>query len=250
MAPDLRFHNLGNMHALLEHQSEVVAKAIRSLDPDVVLETPVHDLVERLYKKYRVDPIVLDLAARRSTGAKDISIRIDSWSGRTVELDGTRVEVLIPFTGDAILLDIRPSTFNTNPPRFEVRGNNIVAAYEGRAPLEPHQAKAAIDQLVASIEQYLAWQRADIDAWNERLLNSLPDQVGARRAKVLQDRALDAFLEVPILGRPNASGAFIVDPPKRPRPVAVDRLPTSPGFSQSRRSRTKLSQQSSRRSRA
>lgn len=230
MAQDLRFYKRGDLHALLQHQGEVVSSAVRSLDPDFVLNTPVQDVVELMYEKYRVEPVVLDLAARRSSGAKDISIPVDGWSGRVIEVDGTRVEVHIPFTGDEVLLDIRPSTYNLNPPRFEVRGNSIVAAHEGRAPLAPQQVKAAIDQLIASIEQHLAWQRADIDPWNERLLNSLPGQVEARRAKVLQDRELQAFLEVPVVGRPNASSSFNVDPPRRQRPVAVGRLPASPGF--------------------
>lgn len=218
------------MHTLLAHQSEVVSKAVRSVDPDVVLNTPVQDLVEMLYEKYRVEPVVLDLAARHSSGAKDISIPIDSWSGRAIEAEGTRVEVVIPFSGDDILLNIRATTFNMNPPRFDVRGKNIVAAYEGRAPLNAKQAKAAIEHLIASVEQHLGWQRANIDPWNERLLISLPDQVEARRAKVLQDRELDAFLEVPVVGRPNASSSFTVDPPKRQRPVGVERLPSSAGF--------------------
>lgn len=157
MAPDLRFYKKGQMHALLEHQSEVVSKAVRSLDPDVVLNTPVQDLVELLYEKYRVEPVVLDLAARRSSGAKDVSIPIDSRSGRAIEVDGTRIEVLIPFAGDDILLDIRASTYNMNPPRFDVRGKDIVVAHEGRAPLDSQQAKAAIDKLVTSIELHLNW---------------------------------------------------------------------------------------------
>lgn len=229
MAPDLRFYRKGDMHALLQHQNEVVSKAVRALDPDVVLSTPVQDLVEQLYEKHRVEPVMLELDARRSSGAKDISIPIEG-SGRTIEMDGTRVEMLIPYTGDDILLDIRPSTSSTNPPRFDVRGKNIVAAYEGRAPLDPEQVKAVINALIASIEQHLGWQRADIDPWNERLLNSLPAQVEARRVKVLQDRELDAFLEVPLVGRPNASTSFSVDPPKRQRSVAVERTPMAPGF--------------------
>jgi hypothetical protein len=220
MAPNLRFAT-GDMHGALERQGEVVAKAVRSLDPDLVLTVPAHDLVERLYEKYRIDPIVLDLENRRSSGAKDVAIPFESWGGRTLDVDGTRVDVVIPFAGDAVLLDIRASTFTMNPPRFDVRGNTIVITYEGRAPLDPQQVKGAIDQVVGSIEQHLAWQRSDIDPWNERLLASLEGQIEARRTKVLQDRALDAFLEVPVADRPNAATSFTVDPPKRAQSVPV-----------------------------
>ncbi len=174
MTPELRFYSAGHLPALLERQTEVASRAVRSLDPEVVLSTPLQDLVDLLYEKYRVEPIVLDLASRRSSGAKDVSIPFDSWSGRTIDVDRTRVEVLIPITGDEILLDVSASTSNLNPPRFEVRGNNIVAAYEGRAPLNPQQAKAAIDQLIASIEQQLQWQRADIDPLERAAVDLTP----------------------------------------------------------------------------
>ncbi len=91
------------MRPLLEHQSEVVSKAVRTIDPDVVLNTPGADLVNLIYEKYRVEPIVLDLAARRSSGAKDVSIPIDSWSGRggsrAVFAAGPRLVSLLALNG-------------------------------------------------------------------------------------------------------------------------------------------------------
>ena len=210
------------MRVVLERQSEAVTMGVRSLDPDLVLNTPVEDLVDRLYEKYRVEPVVLDLDHRRSSGATDVSLPFESWSGRTAEVEGTRVEVLLPFSGDGVLLDVRASTFDMNPPRFDVRGNTVAIVHEGRAPLHPEQVKASIDHVVSAIEQQLGWQQADIDPWNEQMRASLSTQVEARRAKVLQDRALDAFLEVPVVEWPNAATSFSVDPPARPRIVGVD----------------------------
>src|SRR5437764_13641038 len=118
VASDLRFVK-GEMRVVLERQSEAVTMGVRSLDPDLVLNTPVEDLVDRLYEKYRVEPVVLDLDHRRSSGATDVSLPFESWSGRTAEVEGTRVEVLLPFSGDGVLLDVRASTFDMNPPRFD-----------------------------------------------------------------------------------------------------------------------------------
>lgn len=218
------------MHSVLVQQGKSVADAVRKIDADLVLATPVQDLADKLYAKYRVEPIRLMLDQRTSAGARDLALKVEGWSGEPVTVDGTRVEVLIPFEGDAILFDVRPSTFNHNPPRFDVRGKAVVAAFEGRAPLDKAQAKSAIDDLVLTIEKHLAWQRTDIDPWNERLLADLPQQVEARRAKVLEDRELDAFLEVPIAGRAHPSPSFAVDPPRRPQP-AVTRSDAKAGFS-------------------
>lgn len=227
--PDLRFAK-GDLHNVLVQQGKSVADAVRKIDADLVLATPVQDLADRLYEKYRVEPIRLMLDRRTSSGAKDLALRVDSWTGEPITVDGTRVEVLIPFEGDAILFDVRPSTFNHNPPRFEVRGKVVVAAFEGRAPLDKAQAKAAIDDLVQTIEKHLAWQKTDIDPWNERLLSDLAKQVESRRAKVLEDRELDAFLEVPVAGRPDPSPSFAIDPPRRPQP-AITRSDAKAGFS-------------------
>jgi hypothetical protein len=47
---------------------------------------------------------------------------------------------------------------------------------------------------------------------------------------VLTDRELDSFFEVPVVGRPDPSPSFAVDPQKRKRPVAVLAAQTSPAF--------------------
>ena len=218
--PDLRFSK-GDMHSLLVRQGEAASNAVRSLDPELVLSTPVQDLVERLYEQYRIEPIVLNLDNRTSSGARDVSISVPGWEGRRVEVDGTRVELFIPFSGDEVLLDVRASTWSLNPPRFGVSAKEIVVAYEGRAPLDPSQAKGSFESAVAALEQHLAWQRADIEPWNEQLRRELPSQIEARRAKVLQDRALDAFLDVPVVGHPHPSASFAVDPSRRQRSLSI-----------------------------
>lgn len=218
------------MHSLLAHQTEAVVNAVHEIGPDEVLTTPVDDLADRIYEKLRVEPIVLHHDRRVSSGAKDRALTIDSWTGGQVTINGTRVEVLVPYEGDTVLFDVRASTFNYNPPRFDWRNAAVVAAFEGRAPLDKEQAKAAIEGLLHDIELHLAWQRTDIDPWNERMKRDLPGQIQDRRAKVLQDRELDAFLDVPVIGRANSSPSLAVDPPKRPRPGIDQPDRRTPGF--------------------
>jgi hypothetical protein len=220
----------GDMRSLLVHQAEAVVNAVREIGPDEVLTTPVEDLADRIYEKLRIEPIVLHHDRRISSGAKDRALTIDSWTGGQVTVDGTRVEVLVPYEGDTVLFDVRASTFNYNPPRFDLRNGAVVAAFEGRAPLDKEQAKAAIEGLLHDIELHLTWQRTDIDPWNERMKRDLPGEIQDRRVKVLQDRELDAFLDVPVIGRANSSPSFAVDPPKRPRPAIDQPDPATPGF--------------------
>ena len=85
---DLRFSK-DDMHASLMDQNETVSKAVRTIDPDTVLLTPVADLVGEFYERFRVNPVELKLEERTSSGAKDLTIRTDDWSGRQVNVDGT-----------------------------------------------------------------------------------------------------------------------------------------------------------------
>lgn len=227
---DLRFAK-GYMHAALTRQSEEAAAAVRTLDADTVLSTPLEDLVDQLTQRFIVNPITLHLDRRTSPGAKDAPVRVEGWSGRSVEVDGTRIEVHIPFDGDPVLLDIRASASTLNPPRFGVGKQHVVISHEGRAPLEPEQVRGAIDRTIEDIEKHLQWQRADIDPWNERLRTDLRQRLEARREKVLSDRALDAFLEVPIVERSDRARAFTIDPPRRMiPPPAVSAGSAQPGF--------------------
>ena len=77
------------MHASLMDQNETVSEAVRTIDPDTVLLTPVADLVGEFYERFRVNPVELKLEERTSSGAKDLTIRTDDWSGRQVNVDGT-----------------------------------------------------------------------------------------------------------------------------------------------------------------
>ena len=218
------------MHATLAGQRSRVSEAVRALNPDRVLTTPIEDLAEELYEQFRIEPIVLDLQNRTSTGAKDVTLTLDSWTGDRVKVDGTRVEVLVPFRGDPVLFDVQASTFTYNPPRFTTRDGAVVVAHEDRSPLDKEQAKAAIEGTISTIQQHLEWQLNDIEPWNAQLERDLPQLVTERRDKILADRDLDAFLEVPVVGRSNQSPTFAVDPPMRPRPVVVTRQLTETAF--------------------
>lgn len=218
--PELRFYK-GDMHSLLTRQTAVVAEAVRTLPADQVLAVPIADLADQLYERHRVEPIDLQVESRTSRGAQDLTLSVDDWTGRRVNIDGSRVEIQIPFEGDAVLFDVKASRSTLNPPRFEVRRDSIIVAYEGRAPIDKAQAKASIDGDIARIQEHLGWQLADIEPWNERLRESLPGQIEERRDKVLADRELDEFLEVPIEERARPARSFAVDPPKRKEPLGV-----------------------------
>lgn len=226
---DMRFYR-GDMHSTLLIQLKKAEEAVQGVPADEVLRTSVDDLVDQLFVRWMVNPLVVQFDQRSSSGTKDIDLYVAGWEGDRVKVPGSVIKFLYPFEGDAVLFDVRPSTGTMNPPQFEVRDGFILIAYEGRAPLDPSAVKSYVDGMEETIRKHVAWSRSDVDHWNERLRVELRRWIEERRAKVLADRALDAFFEVPVVDRPNPSPSFTVDPPRKVRPVAVKPVASSPAF--------------------
>jgi hypothetical protein len=165
--PDHLF-NTGHLDAGLDEDRVKVSATVRKIAPDRILSVPVEDLVDEVFNEYVVNPIVLDTARQSSPGVQDAPVKVEGYN-RMIEVDGSHVELHIPFDGDGELFQMRPSHFTMNPPRVEVRGKVLVAAYKGRAPLDPGTARSSLDRQVADVEQWIGWQRPSIDRFNGEL---------------------------------------------------------------------------------
>jgi len=216
---DLRYSK-GVLSAVISGHNQTISDKVRGLDPERVLSTPVQDIVEDLYADFVINPIELHVDRMVTSGAVDAPVKVPG-SRRTVEVDGTRIEFRIPFLGDKDLFDLRPSTFTLNPPQFGYTSDHVIVVYEGRSPIDRNAAKSSLDSVVGQIEMATRSQAADIDPFNRDLRASLMTRVEARRQKVLSDRELEAFFDVPVVGRKDPSHSFAVDPPKRPKPVPI-----------------------------
>lgn len=217
--PDLLF-NTGRLEAGLDGHRAKVSAAVHKIDPDRILSVPVEDLVDEIFIEHVVNPIVLDAARQSSPGVQDAPVKVEGYD-RMIEVDGSRVELHIPFDGDSELFKMRPSQFTMNPPRLEVRGKVLVAAYEGRAPLDPSAARSSLGRQVADVEQWIGWQRPSIDRFNDELEDLARRAIETRRAKVLNDRQLESFLDVPIQARPEAATTLATGPRRRPKPTTA-----------------------------
>lgn len=224
--PDLLF-NAGDLERSLDAHRAKATAAVREISSDRILSTPIEDLVDEIFNEYVVNPIELDLAQQSTPGVKDAPIQVEGYD-RMIEVDGSRVELHIPFNGDSDLFKLKPNHYTLNPPRIEVRGRVLVAAYEDRAPLNPETASASLNRQIADVEQWIGWQRPSIDQFNHELENLARTAVETRRAKVLNDRQLESFLEVPAQVRPDAATSVATVPVRRRPKPAGDVRASSP----------------------
>ncbi len=210
----------GHLDNALQHQGAEAGEAARTMDADRVLAAPTEDLVDDLTERFWVNPIELQAEAATSSGAKDLDLTIQGLSGRQISVDGTRVTWRIPFAGDAELFKLRPQSYSINPPQAHIDAakKRVVITYEGRAPLDKDAAKNALTKVLEDITTHVERQRNQIDQFNAALSDQLHQALEKRREKVLADRDLDAYLEIPVPERADPAPSFTVDPPRRPRP--------------------------------
>jgi hypothetical protein len=104
-------------------------------------------------------------------------------------VSGTQVNVVIPFSGEAILFTVQPSSFNLNPPNAKVEGNNLLVTIQG-TDLNSSKVKAEIDSTIKAINSNLEILRSDAEALNQSLPSFARTKIEARKTKLLNNQSL------------------------------------------------------------
>ncbi len=202
-----------------------LSEALQSADsvpPARLLNVGETELVEELLEEYKAVPPKLQMEHRYTTGAQDTSISIRGDRLRTAyygqhELKGTRVEVRIPFEGDAELFRFQPSRFSGRFPRGRVEAQEVLIWWEAPADsVDSKQFHRMLEEEIARVSKYLEWVSADCEHFNQHELEPKVKQaLSQRKAKVLKDRDLEADLQIPLRRRPDPSP--VLEVPVKPR---------------------------------
>lgn len=184
------------------------------VDDNVLLNTPTEDIVEELAERFRLNVPVLDRGnaeADYSEGPVEVYDAFSHDYGgtngrRTVQ--GSIVELTVPFAGDAEFFHIQPTTFDSAPPRAEIDGDHVILKYTAR-DLKSDEANKALNGVLDDIDRYLTWQRTTADPFNEQIKVRLRGAIDVRKAKVLKDRNSVANLGFKLKGRADAPKTYV-----------------------------------------
>lgn len=140
------------------------------------------ELVTGVVEKCVVAPLSLDLAGATGDVTETSLQRQNLW-GETDTVKGLKVTKVIPFEGEAVLFELQPSSSNLNPPRGIVRGKTVIVGMEV-AEYETDAAVRYIDEMVASLQQYIGWQSDAIAQHNASLPALACALIAERRARL------------------------------------------------------------------
>jgi len=102
---------------------------------------------------------------------------------------GTRVDLVIEYTGASDLLRYRPSEHTSNPPNAVLDGGQIVV--RGTAPdYDTGSVQRWADGILANLEKWIGWANRDADAHYSEVAHAAQAAVAARLAHLERQERL------------------------------------------------------------
>jgi len=141
-----------------------VPKEVEKLSSSLLQEKSDEDLVAMIVTRCQANPLVLELAGATGS-AQPQPITIRDVFGDQITVNGLRIIQSIPFRGDAALFELQPNTWDTSPPRGEVRGSKVVIGMEV-AESRSEDAIRYIEETRADLQKYIDWQAPTIAEHN------------------------------------------------------------------------------------
>jgi len=199
----------GDTFATFRNVTEKVTQEIQSLDNGYVLKAAPTELEDYYVDKVTIQPILLhadQYYIENQTGTKiDVSHDFDRavFPGERAIIQGTRLDIAIPYEGDPMLWRIRPSTFSLSVyPEIEVRDDSIVLSI--RFPddsAEPAKLKSEIDEQIRSLVETIQNLKRDVENHNGSAPQAVKSALQCKRKLAESTTGAVAALGIPIIRR-------------------------------------------------
>lgn len=221
---------------LSERQRQVAPK-IDAIEMDRFVISSDQEIVEHVLPQLFAEPIALHLddstvtppteapvlelndpvATAYPDGPGGSSIRQGRW------VQGTRVDISIPFTGDDWIFGYRASKYRLDGrlPRGKVKPGHLLLSIELPAEAPPQRFKETRDNQIDLIRECVENARNQIEAYNCRLESLVREAIAARRSRLANHARIAELLDIPVAPKPGA-------PSIKPVRIEVRRPPSLP----------------------
>jgi hypothetical protein len=206
MQDSVLYFNKFDMFAVMDAARQEADKTVQAINADVLLNTPIDDLVSQIVEKHRLDVPVLLRAQAHLEEPRESTVTRDDY-GRQIRQTVTVLTLRVPFTGDGGMFWVRPNTFDSAPPRANLDHNELVLRISG-AGMKGEDVTKRFNTVMDDFDRYLGWQRGSAEELATDLESRVKRAAVARRDRLLADRNLAAALPFPIRARASAKQTF------------------------------------------
>ncbi len=160
----------GNATATFQHRVNKVIQEIHSLDNEYVLKASEIEMENYYIEQVTIQPLVLhtDHIEIEKQAGTQINVSNDPrqiiFPGDNVFVQGTNLEIAIPFEGDQTLWNLRPSSFSiSGHPKIDIRHNRIILNISfPDDDANSEKLKAEIDRDITSLKKTIESLHRDV----------------------------------------------------------------------------------------
>jgi len=225
----------GDTFATFRNMIENVIKEIQVLDNEYVLKASQAELADYYIEKVKIRPLTLHIDQyyiENQTGTKiDVSQDFHRavFRGERAVVQGTRLDIAIPYEGDSLLWRIRPSTFSLSGyAEIEVRDEIIILSITfPDDSADSQKLKSHIDRNIQSLADAVQNLKRDVENHN----NSAPQTVSSalQRKRHLAEATTGAVSALGIpMKRRDKPLTFTVPTKRRNLPTSRPKVSTEP----------------------
>jgi len=178
-----RLFSQGNLHEFLESRKLEVKSFVESCDHDELLKAN-EKWCQTLIEKFRLmAPTILE-------------DKIETKEPERYSKD-EEIKIIVPFEGDAQLLQYLPSRWEATLPYAEISRQELILAYK-ITEHEPDKLRNQIQQDIATIKRHMSYIKKDVDEFNASLERYVKDLVSKRKEEIRNIKELVTGLGFPV----------------------------------------------------
>ncbi len=210
----------------IAHQLGKIDYVVREPSDDALLSTPTEDMVERAYRDFRIQPVIISKAGVSRKPVQLGAYRDDDRNHRALE-NAFKFEVGFPFTGAMGMFNHHVE----EPPPRRLRAHRQGDASAGELLIAVHgedltkeAVKEEVDREINDIIAYMERINEQVIQYNNSIRDSARAAVNKRKDQILKARDIAASLGYEMQRRPDAPPTYITQELQRvirPRLIAA-----------------------------
>lgn len=216
----------GDTFSTFQNIVEKVVAEINSVSNEYVLKASPTELEQYYIEKVLIAPLVLhsdDRYIKNQTGTQiDVSHEFMRavFPGERAIVNGTKIDIAIPFEGDPVLWRVRPSTFSLSGyPDLEIRNSEVVFSVSfPDDSAEPDRLRSDIERSINALVDAVGNLKRNIDNHNNSAPNAIRQALDRKRELAKSAIGAVAALGIP-MKRVGTEPTFTIPTKRRERPV-------------------------------
>jgi hypothetical protein len=200
----------GDLDATLRAQDGRVQDDVNAIPKDQFLVSSAEEIIDHVQSNLCVDYIDLH---ENSMEMEQQEVKVDVSHNRDrnpfrdrgpIYVNGIRITVSVPFTGDNSLWKLRPSSWQSVFPRGNVRSKgqrdagSLEIVIEQPSDEGAEKIKRLLDDTLKSIQFYLNSQKNQIESFNKSLPGKIKQAIDNRRRRLEAHNGIIQALNIPL----------------------------------------------------